>query len=191
MVQVFEIESRTSFTRQEIRNSWHKPSKIQKRLDQKIDAVLEWEASNGYTKCYIRGLEHYTHRGEVQLKQVIERCVNGVLDEQDRANQQACATTAGTQEKIKAVSQTISMFSVELALIRARKDEIEAKRIYQKLIQKKKKKKDKKSKDLQQVLPTAAVVVQNSTALHQRYGDLEAMKRKLERICHYRNTILA
>lgn len=117
---VLEIESQKEYTKQEILDSFYTTSELETIVFRSVN-----EARN--STCFLRGLEKFTEQGRKLSAANKDRCINAVMDEQDRQ----WAFEEDDFDLLAVVSQEASGLSVALAMIRAEEDEQEAQRIYQ------------------------------------------------------------
>lgn len=118
-----EIDSHREYSSKERARCWYSETDKAKMLakHERVVARLENQRPCKPTQTY-RGLESWTVVGATTLDAVISRCVDAVMDEQDRQ----WRANEDEMERIAAVASEATAGSVERALAVALEDELEA-----------------------------------------------------------------
>lgn len=120
------VESSKDFTGEELRLSWHSSPEMIEMRDRCIKHTLKLELGDVKNPSCYRGLEGFTtERSESSTNSVVA-CIDAVMDEQEMQWDRE----EDDFDRIAAISRDLSKCSIDRAIMRAKEDEREARRIY-------------------------------------------------------------
>lgn len=120
---VSETISRKDYSEKELKRSYYTNEDLQKMEQRRTKILLRMEASKSpRSNMTYRGLEYLTTRGERKLDISIARCVDAVLNEQDRQWNEGIDDF----ERLALVSQQVTLLCADEALRIAVQDEVDA-----------------------------------------------------------------
>lgn len=117
---VIEIENREDYNEQETLDYWYSERELAKILIRSFK-----EAEKPTDDVCLRGLEQFTEGGD-EHSENIQRCLNAVMDEQDKQ----WSEKQDDYDRLAVVSQEVSRPTITSALKRAEEDERDAEQIY-------------------------------------------------------------
>jgi hypothetical protein len=119
------VPGRKDFTDEEKRSCWYSKLEKEKMRYQCFKDAMRLELLDVKNPSCYRGIEAYTTGGRQSLTSSIYECVDAVMDEQEMQWERREENV----DSIAAISQEISIYSINRAIIRAIEDSREARRV--------------------------------------------------------------